>query len=140
MKVVYPILVKQDENCYLVYIPDFDGYTEGNSFIDALEMAKDYIGLSGIHLEDEKKSLPDMSTEEEARNIAKEKSDGDFDFSNGTLAYVDVDLKKYRSKVRNLSVKKNCTIPMWLSEEAEEAGINFSRVLQEALVKTLGSK
>jgi len=35
--------------------------------------------------------------------------------------------------VKNSSVKKNCTLPYSLNEWAEERGINFSRVLQDAL-------
>jgi antitoxin HicB len=34
-------------------------------------------------------------------------------------------------------VKKNCTIPLWLNEKAEALGINFSKVLQDALVQKL---
>ena len=34
-------------------------------------------------------------------------------------------------------VRKNVTIPGWLNYEAEHAGINVSRVLQEALMKVL---
>lgn len=32
-------------------------------------------------------------------------------------------------------VRKNLTIPSWLNEKAEELGINFSQVLQEALLQ-----
>ena len=37
----YPVLIKQDEDDFLVYIPDFDIYTEGSSLADAIEMARD---------------------------------------------------------------------------------------------------
>ena len=37
----------------------------------------------------------------------------------------------------NRTVKKNCTIPYYLNVEAEKAGINFSRLLQEALKQKL---
>ena len=35
-------------------------------------------------------------------------------------------------------MKKNCTIPYWLNVEAEKAGVNYSKILQEALMKVLG--
>ena len=35
-------------------------------------------------------------------------------------------------------VKKNCTIPYWLNVEAEKAGINYSKLLQEAIMQVLG--
>ena len=53
------------------------------------------------------------------------------------LSYVDVDLAAYRLKYGQKMVKKNCTIPLWLNEKAEALGINFSKVLQDALVQKL---
>lgn len=38
----------------------------------------------------------------------------------------------------NRYIKKNGTIPAWFIKKPEAAGINFSRVLQEALVEKLG--
>ena len=46
--------------------------------------------------------------------------------------------EEYRRKTDNKMVKKNCTIPNYLNVEAEKRGINFSRVLQEALQEKLG--
>ena len=54
------------------------------------------------------------------------------------MTYVDADLTEYRRKYDRKTVKKNCTIPSYLSYEAEKAGINFSRLLQEALIDRLG--
>jgi post-segregation antitoxin (ccd killing protein) len=50
---------------------------------------------------------------------------------------IDVDFVAYRRKHDNRMVKKNCTIPYYLNVEAEKLGINFSRVLQEALLQKL---
>ena len=36
------------------------------------------------------------------------------------------------------AVRKNISLPSWLNEKAEKEGINFSRVLQEALLDKLG--
>ncbi len=36
------------------------------------------------------------------------------------------------------TVKKNCTVPLWLCMEAEKANINFSKALQKALKDELG--
>ena len=35
-------------------------------------------------------------------------------------------------------VKKTLSIPSWLNESALEAGVNFSQVLQKALIDQLG--
>lgn len=128
MVVVYPIILSEDkkEGGYIVSVPDFGITTEGENIAEAIYMARDAIGIMGIELEDENKELPKPYS----RTIEKE--EGDIE----TL--VDVDLVAYRKKVDNRMVKKNCTIPYYLNLEAEKQGINFSRVLQEALVYKLG--
>ena len=55
-------------------------------------------------------------------------------------AMVDVDTKEYRRKIDTKAVRRNVSLPSWLNYEAEKAQINVSRVLQEALVATLGVK
>ena len=139
--IVYPVIIKKDGDTYLVYVPDFDGMTEGTSLANAIEMARDYIGLACLEFDDRKEALPKMSTAEQAKMLAKEKADDEeFAFSDGEVTYVDLNLPKYKAQVRNQSVKKNCTLPQWLSEEAEEAGINFSKVLQDGLIAILESR
>ena len=133
----YPAFIKENAGNYLVYVPDMELYTEGNSFEDAIEMARDAIGLKGIDLEDDNKPFPPMSAPEEALQKAKEDADEDFDYSDGIMTYVDVNFAAYRSRMKNRAVKKNCTIPAWLSDAAEKAGVNFSKVLQEALLEKL---
>lgn len=133
----YPVLIKQDGKDFLVYVPDLGIYTEGKDFLDAIYMARDAIGLKWMDAVDEKMEFPDPSTQEAALKKAKEDADADFDFSDGTLTFVDVDCEMYRNKLRNRAVKKNCTIPFWLSEEAEKRGVNFSKVLQDALMQKL---
>lgn len=138
MKAAYPIFIKQKEDVFLVYIPDWKIYTEGSNFVDAIEMARDAIGLSGIVKEDDKIEFPQISTYDEAIIKAKEDADENIDFSTGILTLVDVDFVEYRKKNEKKAVKKNCTIPYWLNVEAEKANINFSKILQEALMMKLG--
>ena len=133
----YPVLIKQDGNDFLVYVPDLDIYTEGKDFPDAIHMARDAIGLKWMDAADEKIDFPEASSQEKAIEKAKRDADDELDFSDGILTFVDVDCELYRNKIRNRAVKKNCTIPFWLSEEAEKRGVNFSKVLQEALMQKL---
>lgn len=135
----YPALIKQCGDDFLVFVPDLCIYTEGSSFPDAIAMARDAIGLKGIDLEDDSKSTPEPSTMEEALDKARNDADEDFDYSDGIMTFVDVDFAAYRSRIRNRAVKKNCTLPYWLSQEAEKQGINFSKVLQEALLQKIGA-
>ena len=134
MEKTYFTFIKKSGEDYLVYVPDMEVYTEGRSVFDAIAMARDAIGLKGVEMEDDGIALPDTSDKETAIAKAKAEADADFDFSDGLLTLVDIDFTAYRNKLRNKAVKKNCTIPYWLNKKAEEMDINFSKVLQEALI------
>jgi hypothetical protein len=43
-----------------------------------------------------------------------------------------------RNELDNRAVKTNLTIPAWLKEMAEAQGVNYSKVLQTALMDYLG--
>jgi predicted RNase H-like HicB family nuclease len=128
VKEAYPIIVSEEKDSYYVSIPDFDIATQGTSIADSITMARDAIGLMGIDMEDEGKELPKPSSVQVKLN------------QDDLVTFVDVDFTEYRKRVDNRAVKKNCTIPYWLNVEAEKAGINFSKVLQEALKIELKEK
>ena len=128
MKTAYPVIFRENKNDsipYYVYVPDLDISTQGTDMSNAIEMARDVIQLEIVTLEDRKEPVPKPGS------VKADVLKGDI------LSYVDIDSDKYRIILKNLSVKKNCTIPQWLAEEAEKAGINFSRTLQEALLAKL---
>lgn len=137
MKKAYPTFISEHEGAFLVYVPDMDIYTEGHDMADAICMARDAIGLKGIAMEDENIKLPDPSTYSRSIALAKENNDI-FDYSQGIATMVDVDFTEYRRKNDKKSVRRNVTLPNWLDFEAEKEGINFSKVLQEALKQRLG--
>ena len=53
------------------------------------------------------------------------------------ITLVDVDLESYKRKHEMRTVRKNLTLPFWLNEAAEKQIVNFSKILQEALMKHL---
>lgn len=118
---VYPIVLIPEDEGFSVYVPDFDINTQGQDLAEAIYMARDAIGLVGLDYEDEGKKLPEPNS----KTVELKKGE--------IKSLVDIDLKKYRQRLENKSVKKNCTIPFLLNEQAERAGINFSKVLQDAL-------
>ena len=126
MKNSYPIILTPEKVDFSVYIPDFNINTQGDSMTEAIEMARDAIGLMGIDMEDDGKVIP------EASSVNNVKYSGD-----EILSFVDVDFTEYRRKNEIRTVKKNCTLPSWLCYEAEQANINFSQVLQAALKREL---
>lgn len=127
MKNVYPVVLTQGEKFIVVYIPDFEINTQGETIADAIEMARDAIGVMGIDMEDDGETLPEPSALGDVQMISE----------TDIVTLVDVDFAEYRRKNDLRAVRKNCTIPSWLNFEAEKAGINFSEVLQTALKNEL---
>ena len=137
MKSVYPVIftpLNDEKDTILIEVPDLQILTEGFGMADAVDMARDAIGLKGIDYEDNGRELPQPSLM------------SDIDVTKGTfaedgkscLSLVDIDFMEYRRKVDNKTVRRNVTLPNWLNQEADKAHINVSRVLQEALMTKLG--
>jgi predicted RNase H-like HicB family nuclease len=123
MKTAYPIVLTQGKTHIVVYIPDFDVNTQGADVADAMEMARDAIGIVGIDMQDDGETLPKPSA------LIKTQKDN----PDAVVTLVDVDFVEYRRRNDLRTVKKNCTLPAWLNSEAERAGVNFSAILQNGL-------
>lgn len=136
MKSVYPVIFTQlddEKNTVLIEVPDLGILTEGFGMVDAVDMARDAIGLKGIDYEDDGRKLP-VPSEMNAIDITK----GTFaEDGKGCVSLVDIDFAEYRRKIDNKTVRRNVTLPNWLNQEAEKAHLNVSRVLQEALMEKL---
>lgn len=126
MKKAYPVILTEGKKFIVAYVPDFGINTQGRDMADAIEMARDAIGIMGIDMEDEHEELPEPSA---ASAIKAQQGE--------IVTLVDVDFGEYRRKNDMKAVKKNCTIPSWLNFEAERAGINFSAILTAALKSEL---
>lgn len=136
MKCVYPVIftpLKDEKDTVLIEVPDLEILSEGFGMANAMEMARDAIGLKGICREDEGRKLTEPSMLDEI-DVTK----GTFaEEGKSFLSLVDVDFTEYRRRLDNKAVRRNVTLPNWLNQEAEKAQINVSRVLQEALMVTL---
>ena len=128
MKKAYPVILTPAKIGYVVYVPDLDINTQGTDIADAIEMARDAIGLWGITEEDLGRPIPEPSSH--LPQHAPEE----------ILTLVDIDFAVYRRANDNKTVRKNLTLPSWLNERAEKEGVNFSQVLQEGLKTHLGIK
>lgn len=125
---IYPAIFTPEEEGYSVSFVDLEScYTQGDDLKDAFEMAQDVLALTLYHLEEAGQTIPDPS-----------------DFSSvpvtapAFLSLVDADTMEYRKLNDNKAVKKTLTVPSWLNSKAEQAGVNFSQVLQEGLKQRLG--
>lgn len=124
-KLYYPALFhKAAEGGFWVTFPDFpECFTQGESINETYEMAVNALGLCITDLLKEKSALPAPS---EPDTITQE--------PDASLIIISFDLDEYRKKNNSKSVKKTLTIPEWLNEEATAMNINFSQVLQDALL------
>jgi predicted RNase H-like HicB family nuclease len=130
MKLVYPAIFSplENESGYCVTFPDLCGaVTQGDDLANSIEMAVDC--ASGWVL-DELESGNPAPKATPVNEIQLESKD---DFINLVVLDMDAYAEKYGQK----AIRKNCTIPAWLNTISEREHINFSAVLQDALVEKL---
>lgn len=127
MKAAYPIIMTQGSTKIVVYVPDFQINTQGEDYADAMEMARDAIGLMGIDMEDDGEQLPAPSSMAAVREEA----------GDGLVTLVDVDFEEYRRRNEMKTVRRNVSLPSWLDAAAREADVNVSAVLSRALKQEL---
>lgn len=127
MNLIYPACFYpfEDGRGYTVDFPDLPGcVTEGRNFSEAIELAAD--AAAGWILS----SLEDG----EAIPKATDYKDVRLESEDGIVNMVVFDIDSYSEKYSNKAVRTNVSIPAWLKTAAEANHINFSKVLQEALI------
>lgn len=126
MTVIYPtVFTPLKEGGYLVYVPDLQINTHGQTLAEAISMARDAIGVVGLDMEDDGDEFPAPS-----QDVPHQAGD--------IVSLVDVDLSAYRRSIEKKTVRRNVSLPAWLNNAADEAGLNVSAVLQNALKQQLG--
>ena len=121
MLFIYPAIFHKENDSYWVEFPDLEGcQTYGSTLNETMEFAQE--ALAGYLLTLFEDKLPIVQPSELS-------SIGHVDDSFVTL--VTCDINQYKD---TKAVKKTLTIPSWLNERALSQGINFSQVLQEALL------
>lgn len=130
-KYAYPaIFTPEDDGGFSVRFPDLEGcFTCGDDMPDALFMAEDALALVLYGYESDARAIPSPSKAEDL-----ELAPGEF------VNSVACDTMEYRKRFNNKAVKKTLTIPEWLNEAASAMNINFSQVLQEALIQKVGNR
>ena len=125
-KYVYPAIFTPEENgAYSIVFPDLEGcYTCGDDLEDGIEMAEDALALVLYGYEKERRTIPTPSKRTELTINGEE-------FVN----YIACDTMAYRKRFNNKAIKKTLTIPEWMNEEASALGLNFSQILQDALLQ-----
>ena len=127
-KLFYPaIFHKAEDGGFWISFPDLpECFTEGDDMKQAYEMAVEALGLALVNRKEEKEEIPMPSEIDKIQN------------EDGIFVVIEFDMQEYLRKHNAKAVKKTLSIPQWLNEEAaKEMGINFSQVLQEALMNKL---
>lgn len=130
-KLFYPAIFHMaEEGGFWITFPDLpECMTQGDNMQDAYEMAVDALGLALTSRKQEKQEIPAAS---ELNQIAVGKDE--------YCVIIEFDMLAYKKRTNSKAVKKTLTIPEWLNEEAVALGVNFSQVLQEALIQKIASK
>ena len=126
-KLFYPAIFHEaEEGGFWVEFPDIpECLTQGDDMQQAYEMAVEALGLTLVGRKEERIEIPKPTQVDKV------------DTEDGTLVIVEFDMLEYQKKHNSRAVKKTLSIPEWLNEEATARGVNFSQVLQEALLVKL---
>ena len=141
MKVIYPVLFYEEkEGKYSVFVPDLhNASTCGDTLEDAMNMAEDLI--AGIILDEmeEGNKIPISSKIENIKydKLEKELNIENWGYISRFKTYIVVDINDFAKKWGKELVKKTVNIPKWINTKAEELRINFSKTLEEALLKKI---
>lgn len=120
---------KESGNGFYCRVPDLPGcITTGKDLSDAVEQITDAASIWLVDAEDDERAI---SAPSDQVHISHEPDD--------VLTLIQIDTLAYRSLIDTRAVRKNVSLPAWLSNMADKKGINCSQVLQEALKVRLGA-
>ena len=127
-KVFYPALFhKAEEGGFWISFPDLpECLTQGEDMAEAYEMAVEALGLALSCREEEGQPIPSAS---DPTAIITEQ--------DSFLAVIEFDMLAYKKRTSSRAVKKTLSIPEWLNEAAIAMDLNFSQILQEALISKI---
>lgn len=117
----------EDGTEYYAKVPDLPGcVTTGEDLEDAVEQITDAASCWLVVAEDKGNPIP-AATAQDA-----------MEHTPGTVfSLIRIDTIAYRSLTDTRAVRKNVSLPAWMSDLADKRGINCSKVLQDALRQQL---
>lgn len=126
-KYIFPAILSFAEDGISIEFPDLEGCLPcAENIENAVKNAKEAMLLHLYGMEEDGEKIPEPTP---ITAIFLEK--------NQSVLLVEAYMRPFREKMQRKFVKKTLSIPAWLNSEAENAGINFSQVLQEAIVERL---
>ena len=130
-KYIYPaVFTKEEDGGYSVVFPDLEScYTCGDTLEQAMDMAEECLALVLYGYETDQKEIPAASSIDSISTSSDE-----------FVSLIKCDTLSYRKQYSSKAVKKTLTIPEWMNDEGMRAGINFSQLLQDALMQKIGTR
>lgn len=124
---IYPAIFEDNNgDGFTVTFPDLPGcITEGDTEEQAYANAVEALELHLWGMERDHDEIPAPSS---IRDIVIEPGQ--------VVVLIRANMRLMRRNMRERAVRKMVTLPRWLNDAAEEAGVNYSQVLQDGL-KTL---
>ncbi|MBQ0036683.1 MAG: type II toxin-antitoxin system HicB family antitoxin [Firmicutes bacterium] len=125
----YPAVFHKEKDSYWAEFPDLPGcFSQGNSIEETFDMCFEALGL---YLDKENDVYDrQINKPSSVKAIAKK-------YPKEIVMLIPFDSLEYAKKYKNKAVKKTLSIPEWLNDKAIRLDINFSQVLQEALINKL---
>lgn len=136
---VYPAIFFHEKNGhYSVVFPDLNHLaTCGDDIQEATEMAVDC--LAGyIHSEKlDGNEIPPPTPVDKVDIHSEDDDDDEYAENDRFISLISVDVEEYARTHFEKAVRKSLTIPKWLNDMAISRKINFSKVLQRALMREM---
>ena len=127
MKYQYPALLTKEDNGFVVKFIDFDDvFTQGQTITEAVENGEDVLNLMLCDKEENEFVIPKPSSLD---TIDTPK--------DAFVLLIKADTVRYRMMLDKKTVRKNVSVPSWLNQLALRQNLNFSYLLQKALMKEL---
>ena len=128
-KVSYPAVFEPSGDGYGVYFPDLPGcISYGDSYEDAQRAAAEALGLHLYGMEKDGEAIPAPSKNPKIDEATA---------PGYLVSLVTVFPEVVRNEMNTRRVKTNVTLPTWLKDAAEQQGVNYSRLLESALMEYL---
>lgn len=125
MLFMYPAYFHKEDDGYWVDFPDLSGvFTQGDDFSETYKNAQEALEL---YLSSAVAEGSDIIRATDVESVDP--------IEDGFVNVVSVDYDPYKDA--NKSVKKTLSIPAWLNDKALAMGLNFSKILQEALIEKI---
>lgn len=124
---IFPAVFEQAGNGIAVEFPDLPGCLPcAETADDAIKNAKEAMMLHLYGMEEDGEEIPEPTPFQEIKLRPHQ-----------SIVLIEAYMPPFREKLRKRFVKKTLSLPSWINAEAEHAGVNFSAVLQEALIAKL---